>query len=70
MDIVQLIDHLIFSYNSLHVHLCVQICRNCSGSAEQLVPCVSLDCPVLYKLSRVSRQLSKAPYLRQLLEQF
>lgn len=67
MDIVQLIE---FSYNSLHVHLCVQICRNCSGSAEQLVPCVSLDCPVLYKLSRVSRQLSKAPYLRQLLEQF
>ncbi|TNM94632.1 hypothetical protein fugu_017391 [Takifugu bimaculatus] len=50
--------------------LILQICRNCSGSAERLVPCVSLDCPVLYKLSRVSRQLSKAPYLRQLLEQF
>ncbi|CAF93796.1 unnamed protein product, partial [Tetraodon nigroviridis] len=48
----------------------LQICRNCSGSTERLVPCVSLDCPVLYKLSRISRQLSKAPYLRQLLEQF
>jgi DNA polymerase zeta len=32
--------------------------------------CVSLDCPVLYKLSRVGRQLSRGPYLRQLLEQF
>ncbi|XP_067429067.1 DNA polymerase zeta catalytic subunit isoform X1 [Thunnus thynnus] len=48
----------------------LKICRNCSGCAERQVPCVSLDCPVLYKLSRVNRQLSKAPYLRQLLEQF
>ncbi|XP_051265819.1 DNA polymerase zeta catalytic subunit isoform X2 [Dicentrarchus labrax] len=48
----------------------LKICRNCSGCAERHVPCVSLDCPVLYKLSRVTRQLSKAPYLRQLLEQF
>lgn len=48
----------------------LKICRNCSSSAERQVPCVSLDCPVLYKLSQVNRQLSKAPYLRQLLEQF
>lgn len=48
----------------------LKICRNCSGCAERQVPCVSLDCPVLYKLSRVNRQISKAPYLRQLLEQF
>lgn len=48
----------------------LKICRNCSGSAERQVPCVSLDCPVLYKLARVNRQLCKAPYLRQLLEQF
>nr|XP_040017164.1 DNA polymerase zeta catalytic subunit isoform X2 [Gasterosteus aculeatus aculeatus] len=48
----------------------LKICRNCSGCAERQVPCVSLECPVLYKLSRVNRQLSKAPYLRQLLEQF
>lgn len=53
-----------------HDVLFLQICRNCSGCAERLVSCVSLDCPVLYKLSRVNRQLSKAPYLRQLLEQF
>ncbi|XP_059212566.1 DNA polymerase zeta catalytic subunit [Centropristis striata] len=48
----------------------LKICRNCSGCATRQVPCVSLECPVLYKLSRVNRQLSKAPYLRQLLEQF
>ncbi|KAJ8355995.1 hypothetical protein SKAU_G00187890 [Synaphobranchus kaupii] len=48
----------------------LRICRNCSGGSERQVPCVSLDCPVLYKLSRVTRQLSKGPYLRQLLEQF
>ncbi|KAM4712702.1 DNA polymerase zeta catalytic subunit isoform 2-T2 [Anableps anableps] len=48
----------------------LKICRNCSSCAERQVPCVSLDCPILYKLSRVNRQLSKAPYLRQLLEQF
>lgn len=48
----------------------LQMCRNCSGCPEQHVPCISLDCPVLYKLSRVNRQLSRAPYLRQLLDQF
>ncbi|XP_039981481.1 DNA polymerase zeta catalytic subunit isoform X2 [Xiphias gladius] len=48
----------------------LKVCRNCSGCADRQVPCVSLDCPVLYKLARVNRQLSKAPYLRQLLEQF
>ncbi|XP_019740532.1 DNA polymerase zeta catalytic subunit isoform X2 [Hippocampus comes] len=46
----------------------LEICKNCSGCAERQVPCVSLDCPVLHKLTRVSRQLSKAPYLRQLLD--
>ncbi|AWP19571.1 putative DNA polymerase zeta catalytic subunit [Scophthalmus maximus] len=48
----------------------LKVCRNCSGCAERQVPCVSLDCPVLYKLARVNRQLSRAPYLRQLMEQF
>uniref|UniRef100_A0A671NP62 DNA polymerase zeta catalytic subunit n=1 Tax=Sinocyclocheilus anshuiensis TaxID=1608454 RepID=A0A671NP62_9TELE len=48
----------------------LKVCRSCSGSAERQVPCVSLDCPILYKLSRVNRNLSRGPYLRQLLEQF
>uniref|UniRef100_A0AAR2LP63 DNA polymerase zeta catalytic subunit n=1 Tax=Pygocentrus nattereri TaxID=42514 RepID=A0AAR2LP63_PYGNA len=48
----------------------LKICRACSGSVERQVPCVCLDCPVLYKVTRVNRQLSRAPYLRQLLEQF
>ncbi|XP_073432100.1 DNA polymerase zeta catalytic subunit isoform X2 [Dendrobates tinctorius] len=48
----------------------VKLCRNCTGCCDQQIQCVSLNCPVLFKLSRVSRELSKAPYLRQLLEQF
>uniref|UniRef100_A0A672LUH0 DNA polymerase zeta catalytic subunit n=1 Tax=Sinocyclocheilus grahami TaxID=75366 RepID=A0A672LUH0_SINGR len=48
----------------------LKVCRSCSGSAERQVPCVSLDCPVLYKSSRVNRHLSRGSYLRQLLEQF
>ncbi|XP_076872790.1 DNA polymerase zeta catalytic subunit [Brachyhypopomus gauderio] len=48
----------------------LKICRNCSGSADRQGSCVSLDCPVLYKVARVNRQLTSAPYLRQLLEQF
>ncbi|KGL78713.1 DNA polymerase zeta catalytic subunit, partial [Tinamus guttatus] len=47
-----------------------KICKNCTGCFERHIPCVSLNCPVLFKLSRVSRELSKAPYLRQLLDQF
>ncbi|XP_021512883.1 DNA polymerase zeta catalytic subunit isoform X2 [Meriones unguiculatus] len=48
----------------------IKICRNCTGSFDRHIPCVSLNCPVLFKLSRVNRELSKAPYLRQLLDQF
>ncbi|XP_053161604.1 DNA polymerase zeta catalytic subunit isoform X1 [Hemicordylus capensis] len=52
-----------------HEHL-VKICKNCTGCLDRQIPCVSLNCPVLFKVSRVSRELSKAPYLRQLLDQF
>lgn len=48
----------------------VKICKNCTGCFDRQIPCVSLNCPVLFKLSRVSRELLKAPYLRQLLDQF
>ncbi|XP_018415790.1 PREDICTED: DNA polymerase zeta catalytic subunit [Nanorana parkeri] len=48
----------------------VKLCKNCTGCCDQQIQCVSLNCPVLFKLSRVSRELTKAPYLRQLLDQF
>ncbi|XP_004673831.1 PREDICTED: DNA polymerase zeta catalytic subunit isoform X2 [Condylura cristata] len=48
----------------------VKICKSCTGCFDRHIPCVSLNCPVLFKLSRVNRELSKAPYLRQLLDQF
>ncbi|TUF20349.1 DNA polymerase zeta catalytic subunit [Bagarius yarrelli] len=47
----------------------IGVCMSCTGSADRQAVCVSLDCPVLYKLSRVNRQLHSAPYLRQLLQQ-
>ncbi|XP_041420560.1 DNA polymerase zeta catalytic subunit isoform X2 [Xenopus laevis] len=47
-----------------------KLCRNCTGCSNQQIQCVSLNCPVLFKLSRVSRELCKAPYLRQLLDNF
>ncbi|KAG8444660.1 hypothetical protein GDO86_009719 [Hymenochirus boettgeri] len=47
-----------------------KICKNCTSFCDQQIQCVSLNCPVLFKLSRVGRELSKAPYLRQLLDQF
>ncbi|XP_058029850.1 DNA polymerase zeta catalytic subunit isoform X2 [Ahaetulla prasina] len=47
-----------------------KICKNCTSCFDRQIPCVSLNCPVLFKVSRVSRELSKAPYLRQLLDQF
>ncbi|XP_015992480.2 DNA polymerase zeta catalytic subunit isoform X1 [Rousettus aegyptiacus] len=47
-----------------------KICKNCTGCFDRHIPCVSLNCPVLFKLFRVNRELSKAPYLRQLLDQF
>ncbi|XP_078068465.1 DNA polymerase zeta catalytic subunit isoform X2 [Mustelus asterias] len=48
----------------------LKICRNCTGCVDRQVQCVSLDCPVLYKLFSVTRDLTKAPYLHQLLDQF
>ncbi|KAK2846284.1 hypothetical protein Q7C36_011138 [Tachysurus vachellii] len=45
----------------------LKVCMSCS--ADRQAGCVSLDCPVLYKLSQVNRQLHNAPYLRQLLQQ-
>ncbi|XP_036758876.2 DNA polymerase zeta catalytic subunit isoform X2 [Manis pentadactyla] len=47
-----------------------KVCKNCAGCFDQHVPCVSLNCPVLFKLARVNRELCKAPYLRRLLDQF
>lgn len=59
-----------YENNILCIFLCFQICKNCTGCFDRHIPCVSMNCPVLFKLSRVNRELSKAPYLRQLLDQF
>uniref|UniRef100_A0A8D2JBW4 DNA polymerase zeta catalytic subunit n=1 Tax=Varanus komodoensis TaxID=61221 RepID=A0A8D2JBW4_VARKO len=67
--VVVILNQEIRELERKHEHL-VKICKNCTGCLDRQIPCVSLNCPVLFKLSRVSRELSKAPYLRQLLDQF
>ncbi|XP_053237663.1 DNA polymerase zeta catalytic subunit [Podarcis raffonei] len=67
--VVVILNQEIRELERKHEHL-AKICKNCTGCLERQIPCVSLNCPVLYKVSRVSRELSKAPYLRQLLDQF
>ncbi|KAM9316643.1 DNA polymerase zeta catalytic subunit [Gastrophryne carolinensis] len=48
----------------------IKLCKNCTDCWDHQIQCVSLNCPVLFKLSRMDRELSRAPYLRQLLDQF
>lgn len=62
------LQHNLRGWEQQHDQL-LKVCMSCSGSADRQAVCVSLDCPVLYKLSRVNRQLHNAPYLRQLLQQ-
>ncbi|XP_066469530.1 DNA polymerase zeta catalytic subunit isoform X1 [Tiliqua scincoides] len=67
--VVAILNQEIRELERKHEHL-VKVCKNCTSCLDRQIPCVSLNCPVLFKVSRVSRELSKAPYLRQLLDQF
>ncbi|XP_054832300.1 DNA polymerase zeta catalytic subunit [Eublepharis macularius] len=67
--VVVILNQEIRDLERKHEHL-TKICKNCTGCLDRQIPCVSLNCPVLFKVSRVSRELSKAPYLHQLLSQF
>ncbi|XP_027030937.2 DNA polymerase zeta catalytic subunit isoform X2 [Tachysurus fulvidraco] len=60
------LHHNLRMWEQKHSQL-LKVCMSCS--ADRQAVCVSLDCPVLYKLSQVNRQLHNAPYLRQLLQQ-
>eukprot|EP00062_Callorhinchus_milii_P009320 gi/632952995/ref/XP_007892154.1/ PREDICTED: DNA polymerase zeta catalytic subunit [Callorhinchus milii] len=68
-QVTVILNQEIREWESKHDQL-LKICKNCTGCVDRQVQCVSLDCPVLYKLFSVSRELTKAPYLRQLLDQF
>ncbi|RZB70336.1 DNA polymerase zeta catalytic subunit [Asbolus verrucosus] len=42
------------------------ICQTCTGITDQNV-CVSLDCPVLYRVNQTTRDLQQTTYVRQVL---
>ncbi|XP_061479614.1 DNA polymerase zeta catalytic subunit [Rhineura floridana] len=67
--VVVILNQEIRELEHKYEHL-IKMCKNCTGCMDRQIPCVSLNCPVLFKVSRVSRELSKAPYIRQLLDQF
>ncbi|XP_015910939.2 uncharacterized protein [Parasteatoda tepidariorum] len=46
-----------------------QICASCTKSLSSDCGCISVDCPVLFKLNLSKRDLSQAPYLRGLINQ-
>ncbi|KAJ3664973.1 hypothetical protein Zmor_000501 [Zophobas morio] len=45
------------------------ICESCTGVMDDFV-CVSLDCPVLYRVSQTSRDLEQASYVREVISSF
>lgn len=51
-----------------HQHL-AEICYSCCGSRDKL-SCVSLDCPVFYKLVQCTRDVKSSLHLRTILESF
>jgi len=46
-----------------------QLCRHCSGSQQQQTNCISLDCPIFYKLSNVERDTNRLHVTRELIQQ-
>ena len=45
-----------------------QICHGCSGSRDTKLRCVSLDCPVFYKLVQCTRDLRSSEHFRKILD--
>ncbi|XP_045467770.1 DNA polymerase zeta catalytic subunit isoform X2 [Harmonia axyridis] len=52
------------SYNN-----CKLICSSCTQILED-TKCISLDCPVLYRLNQTNRDLQQADHIRHLLSQY
>lgn len=47
-------------------HRVAEICRGCTSSRDVQLTCVSLDCPVFYRLAQASSDLQQAPRLKKL----
>ncbi|XP_013401408.1 uncharacterized protein LOC106167234 [Lingula anatina] len=46
----------------------LKICGSCMGTMDSNMPCTSLDCPILYRLDRATKEVQQAPRLRQVIE--
>lgn len=54
----------------MKTHLCLfQICQSCCGRMHE-TECISLDCPVLYRLCQARKDLRQADYVRSLQQEF
>ncbi|XP_022788883.1 DNA polymerase zeta catalytic subunit-like isoform X1 [Stylophora pistillata] len=49
-------------------HHLAEICYGCSGSRDTKLRCVSLDCPVFYKLVQCTRDLKSSEHHRKVLD--
>lgn len=58
---------LIFQICEIVNFFVFQICGSCTKSSSSIDCCVSLDCPMLFKMNTAKRDLSQAPYLRKIL---
>ncbi|XP_015756079.1 PREDICTED: DNA polymerase zeta catalytic subunit-like [Acropora digitifera] len=57
------------NWERTHQHL-AEICYSCCGSRDSKLCCVSLDCPVFYKLVQCTRDVKSSQHLRTILESF
>ncbi len=46
--------------------LVLQVCYSCMGRQDRDLPCKSLDCSVLFRITRAVRELRETPHLRTL----
>lgn len=57
------------NWERTHQHL-AEICYSCCGSRDSKLCCISLDCPVFYKLVQCTRDVKSSQHLRTILESF
>ncbi|XP_023212817.1 uncharacterized protein LOC111615631 [Centruroides sculpturatus] len=63
--VVFILNEMIRKWERKFHHLS-QICQTCTRTRNETNHCISLDCPILFKLCLSNRDLSQVTYLRQL----
>ncbi|KAK2146298.1 hypothetical protein LSH36_617g00013 [Paralvinella palmiformis] len=44
----------------------IRVCNNCMACPDPTLPCISLDCPILYRITKASRDYSQYPDLQKI----